>query len=155
MKRAVAAFIAGVVLASGVATAASHYLITNINQIKPSVLARLKGRRGPRGPQGVQGVRGPAGVVSRPVFVTSTTPSDTVIPDGGSHRNGVVYQYDIQCPAPTYAVTGGVMAPGGGQPLGWNSAAGYPMNDDQTWHVDWNGTQGTPPTVKVFAICVA
>ena len=52
-----------VVVTAGGAAAATHYLITNARQIKPSVLAQLRGSagpRGPRGPQGTQGVQGPA-----------------------------------------------------------------------------------------------
>jgi hypothetical protein len=44
--------------------AAKHYLITGTNQIKPSVLKKLKGnagQRGPAGPQGATGSQGAAG----------------------------------------------------------------------------------------------
>lgn len=42
----------------GTAFAAGHYLITSTRQIKPSVLATLRGAAGKRGPQGPQGVPG-------------------------------------------------------------------------------------------------
>lgn len=45
----------------GSAVAAQHYLITSTNQIKPSVLAKLKGKDGPAGPQGQAGQQGLAG----------------------------------------------------------------------------------------------
>jgi hypothetical protein len=54
----------------GTAIAAQHYLITSTSQIKPSVLAKLKGNaghngapgpQGPAGPSGSQGPAGPAG----------------------------------------------------------------------------------------------
>jgi hypothetical protein len=63
---------AGVLLLVGVAGAATHYLITNVNQIKPSVRAQLRGNQGAQGPQGPQGPRGhqgpqgPAGVAGAP-----------------------------------------------------------------------------------------
>ena len=67
-----AAVLAALGCASG-AAAATHYLVTSINQIKPSVRVALKGNRGPRGfagtagaagaqgPQGVPGMAGAAG----------------------------------------------------------------------------------------------
>lgn len=45
----------------GSALAASHYLITSPNQIKPSVLTKLKGNTGPKGPTGATGRQGPQG----------------------------------------------------------------------------------------------
>lgn len=50
----------------GSAIAAQHYLITSTSQIKPSVLAKLKGKDGPAGPAGPigpQGAQGSAGLV--------------------------------------------------------------------------------------------
>jgi hypothetical protein len=45
----------------GTAIAAQHYLITSTSQIKPSVLAKLKGNTGANGAQGPQGPTGPDG----------------------------------------------------------------------------------------------
>ena len=75
----VAATLALVIAMSGGALAASHYVITNISQIKPSVRTQLRGPgvvvRGPTGPMGpandcclipsfgAKGERGPTGPV--------------------------------------------------------------------------------------------
>lgn len=61
-----ATVIAVVVLmfALGGTALAGGYIITNVNQIKPSVLKKLRGNRGmrgPRGPQGAQGAKGDTG----------------------------------------------------------------------------------------------
>jgi hypothetical protein len=45
----------------GTAVAARHYLITNTNQIKPSVLSQLRGHNGAPGSPGQPGAQGPAG----------------------------------------------------------------------------------------------
>ncbi len=46
---------------AGSAAAASHYLISNIHQIKPSVVRQLHGSRGPQGHPGPQGKPGATG----------------------------------------------------------------------------------------------
>jgi hypothetical protein len=65
MRKTVLTIVASVValaLVTSGAIAAGRYLITSTHQIKPGVLAQLKGDRGPQGqtgPQGPQGATGP------------------------------------------------------------------------------------------------
>jgi hypothetical protein len=65
----VVALIALFVALGGTGIAARHYLITSTSQIKPSVLAKLKGKTGPpgrEGPQGKEGAVGKAGERGEP-----------------------------------------------------------------------------------------
>lgn len=59
--KVVAALIAGCLLFAGTSEAATHWLITSTNQIKPSVLKALRGKQGKQGPRGATGPQGPAG----------------------------------------------------------------------------------------------
>jgi collagen triple helix repeat protein len=58
----VAVAIAVALVMSGGAYAAKKYVITSIKQIKPSVVAQLKGKAGPAGPQGAVGSTGKDGL---------------------------------------------------------------------------------------------
>jgi hypothetical protein len=61
IRRNIVAWLALFVAMGGTGMAASHYIITSTKQIKPSVLAQLRGARGPRGATGAQGPAGSAG----------------------------------------------------------------------------------------------
>ena len=62
MRRTVVIIAAvGALLSAGTAGAATHYLITSTNQIKPSVRAKLRGNTGPQGPRGSTGATGSQG----------------------------------------------------------------------------------------------
>jgi hypothetical protein len=59
----ITATIALIFAMGGSAIAAKHYLITNINQIKPSIIHQLKGEKGEQGEKGEKGLSfiGPRG----------------------------------------------------------------------------------------------
>jgi hypothetical protein len=59
----VVAVLALVIAMAGGAYAAKHYVISSLSQIKPSVVAQLKGKAGPAGPTGPSGQKGDPGAV--------------------------------------------------------------------------------------------
>src|ERR1700733_10619346 len=67
---------------SGGALAASHYLVTTTKQIKPSVLAQLKGKAGAGGAAGATGPAGSAGSAG------SQGPAGTKGETGANGANG-------------------------------------------------------------------
>ena len=92
-----ALFVAG----TGTSIAATHYLITSTKQIKPTVLAKLKGNKGPRGLTGAAGAAGAAGATK-------------VITRGVSGAISYYYSYA------TASCATGEVATGGGVTWGYN-----------------------------------
>ena len=107
-------------LSGGAAYAAKHYLITSPKQIKPSVLASLKGKAGKAGPQGAAGPagavgpQGPAGnpgangtngtdgingTAGESVKSKSLSPGNKECPDGGS-------EFEVGSAKATFACNG-------------------------------------------------
>jgi len=93
----VAMTVALVFAMSGGAYAAGKYLITSTKQIKPSVLAQLKGKSGARGAAGAPGatgLQGPAG------------PAGAAGKEGGVGKEGVAGKEGPQGPPGTNGTTG-------------------------------------------------
>ncbi|HEX2701912.1 MAG TPA: hypothetical protein VHM72_00585 [Solirubrobacteraceae bacterium] len=75
----VAATVALVLAMSGGAFAASRYLLTSTKQIKPSVLAKLKGSRGPAGTAGTPGTHGATGATGATGNTGGANPNATSV----------------------------------------------------------------------------
>ena len=135
-------------VAGGSAYAASHYLITNTKQIKPSVLASLKGNEGPAGPAGAPGgagpvgtagTAGPAGAAGAPGPPGAPNPSATTV-DG--QTVGKIFENMVPGTALTtiYSANGLTLSAecnGGGL---YNDYLGlYAQSSDANAQLNWSG----------------
>jgi hypothetical protein len=120
---------------AGTGYAASHYIITNKSQIKPSVVTQLKGNRGlqgipgvagpvgPQGPAGAQGAQGPAGTngnngVAGPTGPAGTNGTGSIVvaqkeATVGPVAEGATVEAQVECPAGSSPTGGGGEVQGG------------------------------------------
>jgi hypothetical protein len=106
-KLAVAVAVVGALALAAGAGAAGRWVVSNINQIKPSVRHQLRGNTGPpgsQGPQGPQGAPGPAG--GSGVGQTQLIGSPKVTLQPGQNTYGVDPSgFQANCPS-GYTATG-------------------------------------------------
>lgn len=120
------------VLAGGSAYAASHYIITKKSQIKPSVLAQLKGNTGSTGPSGISNY-------------------DVVSSGAVASVNGAQNAATATCPDGDSVLGGGVVD--AGTSVDDNVNASYPLPGNNGWHGYVNNSSGSATTFTVIAIC--
>ncbi|MGD0166429.1 MAG: collagen-like protein [Gaiellaceae bacterium] len=94
------------VASTGTSIAASHYLITSTNQIKPSVLTKLKGAKGPKGATGAKGADGQPGMRGIPGISGLTIVQGALVTGAGSHTATAA------CPTGKKAIGGGFSTAG-------------------------------------------
>lgn len=115
-KGIVVGILAGLLVSSAGAVAASRYIITSTRQIKPSVRYALRGNRGPRGFRGRRGAEGPggpagsAGPPSVPALVDVNSIALTLQP--GQTTYDVDPGWQATCPAGDYVYGTGFNAGG-------------------------------------------
>jgi hypothetical protein len=179
---ALGAGIAVVLLGGGVAAASQHWLITSTNQIKPSVVQKLRGATGATGAAGQTGQPGqpgPAGADGAPGTAVTVTGQTVVGPTGPAGANGTNGGFNLGSihyrPAASYITVGAgvtqyVSAPcndgesviGGGETgYGIDVVGSYPEHNwtgshptDDAWEVEVLGTS-TYGDVEAYAICVS
>jgi len=137
------AALALVLAMGGGAWAAKRYLIQSTNQISPSVLKQLKGKRGPAGPQGLVGPQGPIGqpgpkgdpgppgekgLNGSSVSIAKLNPGDTNCKEGGT-------KFTVSGVTPTFACNGSP----------WTDEGTLPSEATETGMWSVGTTPGGPP----------
>jgi hypothetical protein len=161
---AIVVAVVALVAVVGGAAAAGKYLITNMNQIKPSVRAQLHGQRGlqgAQGPEGATGATGPQGTTG-PQGLPGQQGQGSQGPPGVSNYHLV--SQDVVLSGGSVGVVGTATCPSGTVVLGGGyhlssadlqTGSSYPAGTSGWSVVLTNGNVGTPHTATVYATCAA
>lgn len=129
---------------AGTGFAASHYLITSVHQIKPSVRHALRGKQGP---QGAQGVIGPQQVTYVQSAVVSIAPNSAL-------------DVTALCPSGSKAIGGGwreLVGGGGPNPPSANTSVhawGNSPSSQSTWVAQLQNDSTSSVPVYAIAACL-
>jgi hypothetical protein len=133
---------------AGGASAAGRWVVSNINQIKPSVRQQLRGQtgsEGPQGPQGPQGVQGPAAPAGVGQTQLVGSPQVTLQPGQNTYQvdpSG----FEANCPG-GYTATGTGFNGGGVASVEYVESYGFFVGGFLV------NNSSIPVTVQIFAVC--
>lgn len=103
-KFVVGVVVIGTLAFAGGAYAGGRWVITNINQIKPSVRHQLKGNQGPQGGTGAQGPQGPAGPAGGPGKEDTVISETLTLQPGQSSYDVDPNNFEANCPSGEYVI---------------------------------------------------
>jgi hypothetical protein len=159
----VVATLALVFAMSGGALAATHYLVTSTKQIKPNVLAQLKGKNGANGINGVNGTsgkdgaqgpageKGPAGTNGTNGANGTQGSAGPTGPKGAAGGKGENGENGVTGPAGASGATGSTGATG--QPWTPNNTLPSGATETGTW--SWSDDPASVPDVKNPAFVIS
>jgi hypothetical protein len=147
-KFVVGAVVLGTLAFAGGAYAGGRWVITSINQIKPSVRHQLRGNTGPQGPQGPQGAQGAQGpAASSGVGQTQLVGSPKVTLQPGQDTYQVLPNgFQANCPA-GYTATGTGFDGEGVASIEYLESYGFFVGGFLV------NNSLVPATVRIFAVC--